>query len=566
MHKFSALFKNEVIKAVRKPLYIILLAIIVASMLLVGGFIGIGRAMSETVYLSLDGNQDLDSLNVKLQDTLKDVDSAASKAEKELAKYYDEEMGGFKDLSSYDDFYYNYYSSFDDRMYEVNYLLQRISEKYVASRAGNEALNDSNTAGYALFRYIRNDVESSYYSGEMKKISEQLSEKYPLLAKYDDTYGYSSLRYDSSLILPEEKYNEYLKIIVDNDIAKVFDNMRDDIRYSSFLGETEKKNQLESIDVMQSLYRDDMSYDSWTDIQSAFTRLSNYKSILESGTDASGVKLTEDQKAEYALMIAEIETGMKVGAPGYGGKYSTTDKTTGTTLIDIGLIFSQILVVLFGALIVAEDFQSGAIKTLIIAPVKRRRIVDAKFALMAVLCLTCALLVFISYMIAAFISGSDFGTNIFVVGNNVITMSGFFYYLFYVLVSFIPIFFHGCFAFMLSTLFRNAGGSISVSMATIFVVNTYAATFMSVMTMIMGGNTYFLQHLQMFLPSSNTAIADALFASSLPGEFNLGALLTGQLLGNTELNNPLFSFFYLAILSAVFIFISYQSYIKRDIK
>ncbi|MBP5312420.1 MAG: ABC transporter permease, partial [Clostridia bacterium] len=364
--------------------------------------------------------------------------------------------------------------------------------------------------------------------------------------------------------LTETAYDKYLKLCTENDVKGVFDYKREQLRNDESLSESEKNIQLASLDIMEDLYREDMSYDAWHEITESFSLRDMYKASLEKGTNSAGQKLTQSEIEEYSLAVAEIEQGMRVGAPGYGGKYTTNDKTTGTVLIQIGTGLGQILVIMLGALIVAEDFQSGAIKTLIIAPVKRRRIVSAKFALLASVCLICALQVFVTYMIAALISGSDLGYNVFVIGHSVIALNPFLYYLFYILVSFVPVFFHGCFAFMLSTLIRNAGGSIAVSMGTVFMISGNAAVPM--ILSMMGSQAYFLKHISVFLPASNLSLAESLFKSAVQNRsIGLMDVLTMNIFGQTG-NGPLFSFLYLMVLSAVFIFISYQSYVKRDVK
>ena len=150
---------------------------------------------------------------------------------------------------------------------------------------------------------------------------------------------------------------------------------------------------------------------------------------------------------------------------------------------------------------------------------------------------------------------------VFVFAAKVFVMNPFIYYFLHVLASFVPIFFHGCFAFMLSTLFRNAAPAITISMGFVFVINPEGNMILQFIP------SYLVKNLSRFLPPANLSLASSVFSSSLTSvNGELGELIGYLTTGLVEPNGPLFSFIYLAVLSALFIFISYQSYCKRDIK
>lgn len=565
MHKFSALYKNELIKTARKPIFIVMISLVVVSMITFASFMEIIRSIDNRGF---NGSNATGSPEDTVRHLEESVEKYREKLEKTFSEYesvlkeaYDPETKSFGEKASQATAEVLY--EMDDTFRQIHDAEYQIAIIKIEEKTGRKYNSGENTAFDNLFSNMMYSLVCSDFGEAFTKIYNEIMARYPMAGILDNEYHVVEGRSDTGPILPKDVYNKYLDMCTKGDSAAVFESKREAVRESE-AGDVEKKIRLESIDTIEELFRADMPKTAWNEIETNIDQLNTYKMMAETGKDNRGRKLSDDRIKEASLAVSEIEALLKAGAPGYGGKYTQEDKLLGTILIEIGVAVSQILVIVVGAVIVAADFQTGAIKTIIIAPVKRRRIVSAKFCMLLTVWLACMVLVFISYMLAAPISGSDFGNNVFVLGGSVVTLNPFLYYMLYVFILFIPVLFHGCFAFMLSTLVRNTGGSISISMATVYVINANAA---AVIALISSNGSYFFRHLMGFLPSSNLNLSKLFFGSYVGnGTTSPMNALSEMLISGQKSNSPLFAFIYLALLSALFVFISYQSYTKRDIK
>ena len=575
LRKLKALYQNELIKAVKKPIIIVFIILISASMLVIAGFMGLVRVVDVTLPLydyyaseeDADYDENVNSLKLSL-------DSALAKMQAELISeengYYDEETHSFtKKFYSDSELLYSVTGNVSNIMYDLEYSCLEKARADLTKATGRSVKNTMYNSNVTAYDYLFSDLLDQIVSSDANRIffeiKDGLFEKYNVVKEFDDEFKTFEWIGTRSAILEESVYNRIYKLCTDNDASAVFEYKRELINNDSSLSEKEKKNELLSLDIMKDLYRDDMDYESWHEVTSKFQMLANYRTMLETGEKSEGgQRLTDEEIKNYSLIVEEIETGLRTGANGYGGRYNSSDKQTGDALLQIGIGLAQILVIILGALLVAEDFQSGAIKTLIIAPVKRHRIVSAKLLLLVTVTLVCAIQVFVTYMLAALISGSDFGNNVFVIGQHAYSLGPVLYYLLYTLAAFVPVLFHGCFAFMISTLIRNTGGAIAVSLGTIFMISTSSSV--SFIVNLVGSKTYFFRHLTKFLPTSNLSFQTILFRSVVEStDYSVMDILTMRfMLGET--NGPLFAFLYMSVLAATFIFISYQSYVKRDVK
>lgn len=565
MRKFSALYKNELIKTLRKPIFIVLIALVVASMIIVACFMGFLRNIGDFVnYDTTDSaGVTLSRLEEEVEGYRKDLEKTLSEYEPVLKEAYDPVTKTFDDTIS---------EAKSKVAYKMNETLPMINDDTIEIAR----LRLEEKTGRKYFYYYRENNAFNYLFSDMMsslmysdgnelfiKTYDEIMEKYPTCKILDEQLSLTGWLYKPDAVLPKDVHDKYLDLCTKGDAATLFESKREEVRASQ-ASDTEKKIRIESIDIIEEIFDADMSASAWNEIETNIEQLNMYKLMLATGKDYSGRKVSEDRLKDASFAVTEIEASLRAGAPGFGGKYTQEDRFLGTILIEIGVAVSQILVIIIGAVIVASDFQTGAIKTLIIAPVKRRKIVSAKFCMLVTVWLACMVLVFLSYLVAAPISGSDFGNNVFVLGGSIITLNPFLYYLLYIFISFIPVLFHGCFAFMLSTLVRNTGGSISISMATVFVINSNAAT---IITLISTSGSYFFRHLMKFLPSSNLNLAKLFFSSYVSnGSLDITDILMASIFSADGVNGPLFAFLYLALLSALFVYISYQSYIKRDIK
>ena len=572
MHKFGSLYRNEITKAVRKPVYIVLTALVLASMLLVGIVGLISRLLDAsgafyyqpdvgTIQYEIEWNESqYESMTETFDAAMKEIETHFSGA-----KY--NEGGSFDAELALEDYRTDFPGKLSWPVNELYFNARRVESYKLLSESEDDS---GDVAGF--IGETREKLASIKACERVKKDVDELLGKYPLLSlmaaadremiyggenyygeEYSFRAGEALLKYKANCekILAEESFDEY--IALSDEV----------VRSNDALSESQKKISLETNAILKKLYRPDMTQTEWNEVTSALNSLNSNKMLLDSGTDWNGDKLSASTVEKYKLQIEEITKGLEYGAPGYGGRQSKNENTFLTVAISVGAAVSQVLIIVMGALLIAEEIQSGSVKLLIIAPVKRIKIFSAKLLMLATACAVEMLLVYVTLMFVCLFSGLGFSNMVFTFAGSVHVMNPFLYYFIYVLLTFVEIFAAGVFALLLSTLIRNVGGAISISMVVMYVLDTWLGTIM--MLVIGFSRSYVFQNIYRVLPGANSGLPAKLFASSIQDNYDLAAILTGDF-GMSISNGFLISLLYITGFSALFIWASYESFIKRDIK
>ena len=571
MHKFGSLYRNEITKTVRKPVYIVITALVLASMLLVG-IIALGAKLLNSAG-AFDYTPDRSVYVEQMEWNENDYRSILSSLESEM-KAFEDTYGGdafvkdgkFDAEAAIEDYRARL---MDDLIWYADSLCQRAwyleSLKFKIADIDDEEA-EKNPAGF--IDETRENLAGARAYGRTKADLDKLLKDYPTVGKTVAEYpvflygerGKSTLAEAELLSKNIEKYEE---ILANEDFDLYIDLENETVKSDPALSESQKKIGIETNEILKKLYRPNMTSVEWNEVTSALSTLNTNKMLLDAGTDWEGNKLSPETVTKYRLQVEELTKGLEYGAPGYGGRQSVEEKVFVNLTLSAGMGVAQVLLVIKGALLVAEEFQSGSIKLLIIAPVRRIKIFSAKLLMLATMCAFEMLLVYFTLLFVCLFSGLGFSNMVFTFAGSAHVMNPFLYYFIYVLLGFVEVFAAGVFALMLSTMIRNAGGAISISMVLVYVLQS-SVTSIFMLTIGFTGN-YIFSNIYKVLPPANADLPSKLFGTSIQSDLDLNAILNGGF--GLDINNGFaVSLLYVLAFGALCVWASYESFIKRDIK
>lgn len=541
MSKVLKLLKNEIIKASRKPFYIVIIALSVVAVIAGAGIMKLAMSIFNGSSYYYDGN------------SMEDVDYVISDA--------DERLGKIKDGT-----YYNYEDGYMPSTYEiVNEAVELVKRKARAEVLKEYGLED--LANASLFYSFSSDYDSTknaYLKQAVMRIADIKAIDYlqsfynEYVAKGGEPWeGFSA----SDFIAESYDYEaEYTEILKTKDFAKYIDLQNKIIDEDTSLSDNAKAIAKENNNVLKEAFTNDITDEAWCDISQKISLLTQNKTLVAEGVNTNGYKLSESEIEKAKQTIAEIELGLKNHAMGYGGNQTENQSLIGNYSISFGVQIASIFAVIMGALLIAEEIQSGSIKALIVAPCSRRKIFTAKLLVLLVAVLLETVLIYLSFLIANLIYGLGASSIVFTFLGKTSIMNYYLYNLLVIIIDMAEVFIYGVFALLLSTVLRNTGAAMSISLVITQVVNgiiqTICAFFSGqVATMIVS-----------FIPAVNLGVAQKIFVSQASYSDILGGIDLASAMGQVYSGTWQFSLIYNVIFTALMIFTAYQSFEKRDIK
>lgn len=257
-------------------------------------------------------------------------------------------------------------------------------------------------------------------------------------------------------------------------------------------------------------------------------------------TDSMRAKIINDTavntyKLEHRL-ITDTETQDSFSSP------LNTEFTLGSVLI-------VILIMILAGGSVSNELSTGSIKTLIIAPVNRWKIVTGKLLSLLAVLVVSGLLLYLACILAngvffGFGSGTPY---IYAANGTAYVMNFYFLGLLKTLTSLIPMLIYMVFAFMLSVITRNTAASVGISIAVYFA----GSTINNILLLMVKGEW------MKYVPFNNLNFEFKLF----PYE-NLSTTTASSSV-STSLA---FSLCYVAVLILCMGYTTYDSFCRRDIK
>jgi ABC-type transport system involved in multi-copper enzyme maturation permease subunit len=548
LHKILSLYRNELDKIFHRLTTWLLLGAMVLGTFAMGGLMRAVTALVESrmgmtsQYYDADGN--LVDEAVEHRRMLEEAVAAERiNLPLELAKYDDE--GNLKDMeSSYADYgsliwrqadlavmelclehdidYYG--SNFSSGMFdptqaydfrtEITTVMQPIAQQLYslefAARTGE--LTPGDQATLFLARRMMQLCEEALTDGDYSDWLDLQITSLPILYG-NDAEGQETMRKQYEMLKqanPEGKTNPLLILPTIQEIGRLERSLQDDVEYSDQSG----GNGVPLTDAKR------------TDLQNQLV-VANYR--LEQGYFSVGQTLA-------------AAIGVSIG--GY-----TVMKQTGAALL-------AVFVLILAGSTVAQEISTGSIKALIIAPVRRRKILTAKIAAIATTALGGSLLLLLTLLGAdALLFRDEFSQPyIYATHGQAHALPFAAYRAAEIAVDFLPLLCWLLFALMLSTLLRHTAAAVGVSLGGYFLGNTLG----QILQLL--PQSWAMR----FLPMQHFNLSGAVFHFAPSGDVQgLSSAVTG-IASSTA--SAAFSACYLAVLVLCFGWTAYDSFCRKDLK
>ena len=278
-----------------------------------------------------------------------------------------------------------------------------------------------------------------------------------------------------------------------------------------------------------------------------YSLLNNFGYVSGSQT-AKSLTTTDREKLSNDIVVNtyKLENGMvKVD------NASAIRNSAQVTMMSFGLIMMVILMMILAGGCVSSEISTGSIKSLIIAPVRRWKILFAKFLSLLTVLIVSGLFL---YGISILAYGIFFGFNtvtpyVFASGGTPHVMNYYLFFLAKIFVNLLPVLFYMVLAFMLSVVTRNTAASVGISIAVFFAGSIVS----SLITAFAKGEWV------KFLPFSNMDVTGRVF----PYDTTL-AMLGGTTAGAVS-TTIAFSLITIAVFLLLMGYTAFDSFTRRDI-
>ena len=232
-------------------------------------------------------------------------------------------------------------------------------------------------------------------------------------------------------------------------------------------------------------------------------------------------------------------------------RYTAIDTSYG-----VGMFLVAVLLLILGGSTVSHEISTGSIKSLIISPVKRWKILTAKFLSLVSLGLVLVLLLAVAgYVATGLLYGfGGFAPYVFANGGIAGSIPYLLYRVLALLISYIDVLVYMFFAVMLSTLTRNTAVSVAAPIA-IYFGGSLATAVMQTMR---------YSEFMNFVPFSNLNLGPRIFPFANLIQTTVD--MSYWDVGTYHAPSVFFSVLYLLILSVGMIYAAYDSFVRRDLK
>lgn len=400
---------------------------------------------------------------------------------------------------------------------------------------------------------IQRYTDVSFRREAIEKISQYLFELISLRRQAGTNAGAA---------LQVRQYEEYVKnlsdIVKNNDYKAYIELSKKSIQLNTDMTEEERKIELEYYDLLY--LNDPNGTGRISGLSNALLNIKNERSSLLSGINTVdslkyNMPLSMDDeeyiKNKLAVDLYNVEHGYLALYDRYSENYSKA--TAVNNAITFGTVFVAILIMILAGTAISKEIATGSIKSLIIAPVKRWKIMTAKVLALLTVTLLGMLLLFI---FSLGLCSVMFGTSVqipYVYANagKACELPYLLYQLTVLGVSSIKVIVYSAFALLLSTVTRNSALSVGLSIGTYFGVSSVS----TILTTTASGEW------TKFIPFEHFNMLGRIFTYS-PVYINDYSGMFGNI---TDIP-LLFSAVYLVVLTVTMMITSYDSFNHRDIK
>lgn len=455
----------------------------------------------------------------------------------------------------------------DDYEAELEYLNEqklalqsKIDAATSTDAASNELKYDMQSIDNDIFilkLYMDNDInEYTDNSFRMDAISQIDSYLYELISLKRQAEVNPDVQEEIDL------YNSYIddlvKLIENNDYKSYIDISKRSIQDDDSLTPEEKEINLEYYDLLY--LNDPTGSGEISGLTSALKcikdeRLSLYSGINQVDYNKYNMPLSiEDEeyiKNKLAVDLYNVEHKYIATYDSFSDDYIAS--TAFNSCISFGGLFVAILVMILAGTAISQEIATGSIKSLIIAPVKRWKIMLAKILSLLTVTITCLLTLYLISLISCTLC---FGTSVQL--PYVYAKAGTAYEIPYLLYSLCAVGVRGIkiavymiFALLLSTITRNSALAVGLSVGTYFGIDSV----FNIISVFASDSEWIK-----FLPFEHLDLAAKFFEYSPIYTSAYSGMLT------TSGTSLTFSLIYLGVLTFTMLLTSFDSFNHRDIK
>lgn len=517
MHKFLALYTNEMIKISRKVVVIIILAIMTIGVI---GFGGIMKLQQASIAKQSGNTENADWVKQQMQGQL--------------------------------DFYKN----------ELASIEQKAAAATTDEEKAQLALDKASIQQQVDLYQMAVDKGINLYSGGFKAtlLNDLMNEKSQSAMIEGIPAAQRTTEQASQLVQYKQNITQYTAILESGDFAKYIEIKNKSIDQDATLTSDEKtlKKDTNLLWLKLDPKGEAGSGMNGNQLSSTLSQIENYKRSLLYGIDYTSqtqyvkpLTPASRQKVENDLAVLTYKAEHKMLEIDYNSDIQIQNSAvTGMLGFGIFMLVCMMLILAGGA--VSQEISTGSIKSLIISPTKRYKIYFAKIASLITVGVFSAIVL---YLVTILMSGIYFGfgsgaSYVFAVNGSVMELNFYLYRFAFLAVNFIDVLVYMMLAFMLSVVTRNTAASVGISIAVYF-GGSLANTFLS---MLAKGEWV------KFIPFNNLSLQTRVFADPLT---NSGMGLLGS---QYVVPSLLFSSVYLAVMVVCMGYIALDSFNRRDIK
>lgn len=516
MHKFLALYTNEMIKISRKIVVIIILAIMTIGVI---GFGGIMKIQQMSVTRQGGDVENKDWMKEQMKSQLDYLKNELSTIEQKISTATEEEKVQLE----------------IDRAT----LKQQVELYQMAVDKGI----DLGSGGFKAT--LLNDLMAD-------KTQAAMIESIPVAQR--------TAEQAEKLALYKQNITQYTSILDSGDFAKYIEIKNKSIDMDTTLIDDEKKLKKDTNLLWLKLdpKGDAGSEGNGNQLTYTLSQIENYRRSLLYGIDYTSqnqfVKpLTPEsrQKVENDLAVLMYKAEHKMLDTDFNSSRQI-QSTAVTGMLGFGIFMLVCMMLILAGGAVSQEISTGSIKSLIISPTKRYKIFFAKLASLITVGVFSALVL---YLVTILMNGIYFGFSsgdsyIFAVNGLALELNFYIYRLAFLAINFIDVLVYMMLAYMLSVITRNTAASVGISIA-IYFGGSLANTFISL---------FAKGEWAMFIPFNNLSLQTRIFADPLTS-------LSMNFLGTRyAVPSLLFSALYLAVLVICMGYIALDSFNRRDIK
>lgn len=569
MRKIKALYENEMLKIFRRPVYPILIGVVLLLMVLVGALLGSIEEYAgygEWKYSEEDYRREIryaqngwKSENQQIEGLLRSFTDTWNSLEGEIPDEPDEN--------------WEIPSRLLDGYTEIESHFASAQSEYRELRRLELALQYGFDTPYGNLGY-RGDcadfIAEEETRVEMKTVRENMlrNTTYASVDKFLKEYGYGGNETETGM--SEERRQElvkkYYEILESGDYAAYLELDNQTIRENPQYSEAEKEIRIEANALLLSANpTGDEGTREVSEISSGIRDWCDYRIAAATGMRYE-TPLMESEIREAEEKAEEIMLSIQKKAVGFGAAKSPDEDSYSRAILSVGITVAMIVTILVAATIISEEIQTGSIKALVISPVKRGKIFAAKLLAVLSVMLLLAMLVFLTFVAVNSVAGFGSAPVVYTAFGSAHAVPYYLYILADVLLRFLGMLPYVLLALMLSALIRNSAFSICLSLLDFLLVSNIIGLIQEIGADY-AGKSIFRTVAEMFLPESNMNFTVQFFPQALGNMNNgLGMLLFGIGQSNASLPPLWFSLCYFAVLSFCLFYTAYDSFCRRDIK